>query len=265
MFGIDDAIIAPVVGSLASGFMNNMFANSRQEDSQQFSAAQYATRYQTQVADLKQAGLNPMLAYTHGPGASPTSSPASSAGFGDLGNTISQAKLASAQEANIRADTSNKQASADLIQAQISDTLASAQQKGEFVNQVQATTKKILQETENLKSENVRIEATIHNLAEHTALMRQQGKTESQRTLQIRGIVEQLRLENAITQADYNAMIKTDFVGRLAREVKPVADITTDVMDSLKFWKGKTRRETGTTYDRHGRESGGYSRETHER
>lgn len=254
-----------LIAGVGSGLINGLFGRSQQEDSQQFSAQQFATRYQTSVADLKAAGLNPMLAYTQGGPVAPTSSAVGGSPMPDLGHNINQSKIASAQEANLQADTANKQASADLIQAQISDTLASAQQKAELVSHVQATTKKILQETENLKSENTRIEATIHNLAEHTALMRQQGKTEAQRTLQVRGIIEQLRLSNAISQADYDAMVKTDFIGRMAREVKPAADIATDAIDSFKFWKGKTRRETGTTYDRQGRESGGYSRETTER
>ena len=36
-----------------------------------WSAQQYATRYQTTVQDLQKAGLNPMLAYSNGPGNAP--------------------------------------------------------------------------------------------------------------------------------------------------------------------------------------------------
>lgn len=98
MFGIDDAII----GTVAGGIINNMFADDRQEDSQsfaydqqlqaqQFNSAEAATnrafqsdqalramtfnetqretQYQTAVDDLRAAGLNPMLAFTqHGAG-----------------------------------------------------------------------------------------------------------------------------------------------------------------------------------------------------
>lgn len=37
-----------------------------------WSAAQYASRYQTQVKDMEAAGLNPMLSYNTGAGAAPT-------------------------------------------------------------------------------------------------------------------------------------------------------------------------------------------------
>lgn len=265
MFGIDDMAIATVGGSLVSGLLNNSAASSRQDDAQQFSAQQYASRYQTTVRDMEAAGLNPMLAYGGISGSSPTSSAASSAGVPDLGQSINASRMASAQVANVAADTENKKAQAALIEAQTTETLASAQHKGSLVSNTEALTGKIIKETRNLDNENIRLEAVINNLAEHTALMRQQGKTELQRTQEIQQVVRKLKLENAITQADYDAMVNTGFVGRLAREVKPIADMTTDVMDSLKFWKGKTRRETGTTYDRHGRESGGYSRESTER
>ena len=251
--------------SLGGNLLNNYFAGERQEDAQQFSAQQFATRYQTTVKDLQAAGLSPMLAYQQGGGSPPSSSAASAAGGADLGMVHLQSKMNAAQVANVEADTENKRDSSALIQAQIAETLASAQGKGEMVSQIQATTNKINEEIKNIKSENIRIEATIHNLAEHTALLREQGKTESVRRAQIMGVIEQLRLSNLITSADYDAMVKSNFVGRLAREVKPIGDMTTDLLDSLKLWKGKTRRESGTTYDRSGRESGGYSRETYER
>jgi len=158
MFGIDDAIL----GTVGAGLVNNLFAGSRQDDAQAFSAQQFATRYQTQVADMKAAGLNPMLAYTQGPGSAPSSSAASSSGMGDVGQTITQSKLASAQVANME-----KQG--DLIEAQAAEARASAWQKMDSSNLMQSQVKEIQQKLENqyYASEVDRIKAVAKELMSH--------------------------------------------------------------------------------------------------
>lgn len=79
MFGIDDAIIGAVAGSVIGGAFDvfgqnsaNAANRSMMNEANQFNAQQFATRYQTTVKDLEAAGLNPMLAYGQG-GGSPLS------------------------------------------------------------------------------------------------------------------------------------------------------------------------------------------------
>lgn len=82
MFGIDDAIIGAVAGSVIGGAFDvfgqnsaNAANRSMMNDANQFNAQQFATRYQTTVKDLEAAGLNPMLAYGQGGGSPPSAVP----------------------------------------------------------------------------------------------------------------------------------------------------------------------------------------------
>jgi len=66
-----DSIIgaaANLIGTKQTNQANIDIANQNNE----WSAAQYAQRYQTTVKDLQAAGLNPMLAYSQGAGTAPT-------------------------------------------------------------------------------------------------------------------------------------------------------------------------------------------------
>lgn len=82
MFGIDDAIIGAVAGSVIGGAFDvfgqnsaNAANRSMMNEANQFNAQQFATRYQTTVKDLEAAGLNPMLAYGQGGGSPPSAVP----------------------------------------------------------------------------------------------------------------------------------------------------------------------------------------------
>ena len=70
--------IGSLVGDAVSGITSLIGTNNTNQKNwdisqanNQWSAEQYATRYQTTVADLTKAGLNPMLAYSNGPGNAP--------------------------------------------------------------------------------------------------------------------------------------------------------------------------------------------------
>jgi len=105
--------------SLLGGSRQNA-ENAKQADKQiSFQAAQTqqqmdfqermrATQYKTAVADLKSAGLNPMLAYSQGGAGTPSGASAGGATaqmgnpLGDAGNSAKEAALAVAQYANMR-------------------------------------------------------------------------------------------------------------------------------------------------------------------
>lgn len=95
------------VQEYASGAMNQRYALERQHQAQDFSAQQYEKRYQTQVTDMKKAGINPMLAASQGAGSAPQSSAASGGGQVNFREAENTSKMATAQEAKTKQETSN--------------------------------------------------------------------------------------------------------------------------------------------------------------
>ncbi len=242
MFGIDDAII----GTVGAGLVNNLFANNRQEDAQAFSAQQYATRYQTQVKDLQAAGLNPMLAYTQGPGSAPTSSAASSSGMGDVGATINASRMNSAQVANVTADTRNKEAQTANIDADTSlkraQTFLATAQEGlagasadsarANVGYLESQAKKISEEIKNIPKEGDRLDALVKNLALEGKLIYEKTGTQQQATHQMKWLAVKTMLESDLAGFDVKAAEDLGNVGRYSREGKIVLDV-------LRMMKGK--------------------------
>jgi hypothetical protein len=116
--------VANLFGTQQTNQANTDIANS----ANQFSAQQFATRYQTTVKDLQAAGLNPMLAYSQGGGSPPTAqmpAPRQNA-IGNASNSALAAFDRTLQAKNVEADV--------LLKKQQAET-ASAQEK---VNQTQA-------------------------------------------------------------------------------------------------------------------------------
>lgn len=233
MFGFDDAIMSKAIpglisagGSLLTGFLNNSAASARQDSAQDFSAEQYATRYQTSVKDMQAAGLNPMLAYGGLSGSSPTSSAASSVGTPDLGQSYLQSKLASAQVANVEAQTRKTNADALITETTgLDKAYADLGLTGSQIHNVQAQTSKVIEEINNIPYERDRLKAAANQLHKLAGLQEMQGLSEPARLRLLTQQAQQIISQTKLTNLDVSAAEDLGNIGREAGQLKPVVDI----------------------------------------
>jgi len=103
---IPTSIIGAGIGAASSfigGQQQNQANKEMASDQMAFQERMRGTQYQTTVADLKAAGLNPMLAYSQGGAGTPQGSTAQMGNpLGEAGNSAKEAALAVAQYANMR-------------------------------------------------------------------------------------------------------------------------------------------------------------------
>jgi len=220
MFGIDDAIL----GSIGSSLLGGAFAAERQSNAQDFSASQYASRYQTTVKDMEAAGLNPMLAYSQGVGSSPSGSVAN-AQVGDVGQVINQTKIANAQAANLAADIENKSAQGELYKAQAAAQYASASQSTAQLGQIDATVNKLKAETNNLPLEGRRLEQLVYTLSEQANLAHQQQLTQVQQREQMEAMIRKIKSETNLLDLDIEAAKSLDNLGRTSKQLEPIVNM----------------------------------------
>lgn len=253
---------AAIGAGIGGGIDRNETAQAMANSAQDFSAQQYATRYQTQVKDMQAAGLNPMLAYMQAPGPSPqgvTYNPVNA--FERTASDYNSAYNVERTGQNIEADTGSKLANTRLTEKEIAI-------RDETIGLVRAQASKIASEIDKLtkESENIsadtkvkladelRLRSVIENLAASTALMNEQKLNEVEKRNVLQATAAKLASEALISKAEYEAMEKTGFIGVLARELKVTSDIGSEWIDKLLPWKSLFSREQQAILDRESRE-----------
>ena len=114
----------------------------------EFSAQQFAQRYQTTVKDMQAAGLNPMLAYSQGGGSPPTASqvaPMQNA-LGNAVESYNRVKGTSAQATLQEQQAQQSQAQVGLINSQSAKTAAETKVAEEQAKLLQADYEKRISE-----------------------------------------------------------------------------------------------------------------------
>ncbi len=123
------AIIA-AAGAVGGGLLGGSFNKKEASKQREWAAHMSSTAYQRGMADMRAAGLNPMLAYSQGPASSPSASAARVNDFGGAaaGNIIAQARMRTSQ---VRQSETQSEVNAASAKNLAKDTELKEQQKRE--------------------------------------------------------------------------------------------------------------------------------------
>lgn len=189
-------------------YMTNEANKDIAESNNQWSAEQYAKRYQTQTADMRAAGLNPMLAYGQSPGSSPTAqqvtfqNPVASATEGY--QKASDSAVKQAQVNNILADTAVKEETAKQIVAQTEAAEAQARLSTASANE--ATVRMVSQQNYGNPAQKALAESYWSQIQVNKANLpkiAQEIVTSGAYAAQARAQATKAIAEGKITEADY--------------------------------------------------------------
>jgi hypothetical protein len=236
----------PVTAALAVGGLNflggqltNQARSDQAQDQMAFQERMSNSSYQRQVADLSAAGLNPMLAYIKGGGAS--TPPGAMA---QLENPVAAATSAYqtaasvgktyAETENVEADTANKRANQFLIAAQTEVAGVTADEKRQNINNLEVQAKKISEEIKNIPLEGDRLIALVKNLSASTSLIRDQAQTEQQRAVQMKFLAMKTMLESDLLTFDVKSAQDLENLGRDSKQLQPTVQMLLDLTRVLK-------------------------------
>lgn len=90
--------LGSVAGSVLGSVVQNHYNSANAAQANAWNVENYKHRYQWAVEDMRNAGLNPILAATNGIGGSISGASAASVGMSDIGSTMNSARAAGAAE-----------------------------------------------------------------------------------------------------------------------------------------------------------------------
>jgi hypothetical protein len=254
-----DWLIAPIASTASSiaGFLGQQDTNAQNRElaaqNTAFQERMSNSAYQRQVKDLEAAGLNPMLAYVKGGGAStPTGTVAQMQNATMAGiqsaESASRAYLAQkqapkveaetkkvgAETENVGADTILKRANTLYALAQKEVAGATADEKRSNINLLESQARKIGEEVKNIPLEGKRLIQAARQLDAAAELAGYQKLTEKERAGQMRALITKTLIEGKLLNFDLESIKSTDNLGKDFGQYKPIIDTMISIIRSLK-------------------------------
>jgi hypothetical protein len=196
---------APVLASLGGSALS-FLGGERRNDSQvqaanaqmEFQREMSGSAYQRAVADMKAAGINPMLAAKQGGASTPMGA------MPQIQDTLTPA---------VQSGVSAYQGTSSANLAQEQELVA------------EATVDKIIEEIKNVPIEGERLRRAANLLYMQANLASQQQLTETQRYDNVKAATAKLLQETDLIELDVEAARTLDNIGREAKQLQPIIEI----------------------------------------